>query len=129
MKLALAGGIMLSFKTKSSDTLIQRSSMPVMIGVSTTGAYFFGAKLISFWLKDKLRIYGDFNFKHLPDNYWGVGYDAGRYTVKSDSTTAYVRKWWQINPQFLWQFRKHYFVRPSYRPELYTGQQREPGGG
>jgi hypothetical protein len=113
MKLALAGGIMLSFKTKRSDTLIQRSTMPVLVGVSTTGAYFFGTKLISFWLKDKLRIYGDFNFKHLPDNYWGVGYDAGRYTVKSDSTTAYVRKWWQINPQFLWQFRKHYFVGPN----------------
>lgn len=112
MQFAVAGGIMISFKTIQSDTLLKRSTMPFMIGVSTTGAYFFGTNLISFWLNDKIRIYGDFNYKHLPDNYWGVGYDAGRYTVKSDSTTAYTRTWWQINPQFLWQFKKYFFAGP-----------------
>ena len=80
-----------------------------MLGISSTGAYFFGTKLTSFWLKDKLRIYGDFNFKDMPDNYWGVGYDAAANTEKSDSTTAYDRLWFQIYPRFLWQFHKNYF--------------------
>ncbi|HEY9113326.1 MAG TPA: BamA/TamA family outer membrane protein [Bacteroidales bacterium] len=110
LKFTLAGGIMTSFKTNRQDSLIQRSSMPIMFGVSTTGAYFFGTKLNSYWLKDKIWITGDFNFKSLPDNYWGVGYDAGRYTEKSDSTTAYHRTWFQINPQILWHFRKHFFL-------------------
>lgn len=109
MKFTIAGGVMTSFKTNKKDTLIQRSSMPIMLGFSSTGAYFIGTKLTSFWLQDKLRIYGDFNFKSMPDNYWGVGYDDARYTEKSDSTTAYDRTWWQIYPRFLWQFRKNYF--------------------
>ena len=110
LKLTFAGGIMTSFLTDRKDTTLQRSSMPIMVGISTTGAYFFGTKLTSFWLQDKLRIYGDFNFKDMPDNYWGVGYDDARNTEKSDTTTAYVRTWWQIYPRFLWQFKKHLFV-------------------
>ncbi|MFY0628181.1 MAG: BamA/TamA family outer membrane protein [Reichenbachiella sp.] len=110
LQFTVAGGVMTSFRTDKKDTTLQRSSMPVMLGVSSTGALFFGTKVTSFWKSDKLRIYGDFNFKDMPDNYWGVGYDAGRYTEKSDSTTAYDRLWWQIYPRFLWQFKTHYFA-------------------
>jgi hypothetical protein len=113
LQLTLAGGIMISFKTNPKDSLIQRSSSPLMLGVSTTGAYFFGTKFTSFWLKDKLRIYADLNFKNMPDNYWGVGYDEGYNTVKDSDTTAYTRTWWQINPKILWQFKKNLFIGPS----------------
>ena len=109
LEFTLAGGIMTSFKTNKKDSIIQRSSAPIMLGVSSTGAYFIGTKMTTFWLEDKLRIYGDFNFKSMPDNYWGVGYDEARYTPKGDSTTAYHRVWWQIYPRFLWQFKKNYF--------------------
>jgi hypothetical protein len=70
----IAGGIMTSFKTNKNDSLIQRSSAPLMLGVSSTGAFFFQSKWTTFWLEDKLRIYADVNFKTMPDNYWGVGY-------------------------------------------------------
>jgi len=106
----LAGGIMISYKTNPDDSLIQRSSTPVMFGVSSTGAIFANAKVTSFWLQDKLRIYADLVFKDMPDNYWGIGYDAAYYTPKSDTTTAYDRLWWQLNPKFLWQFKKHHFL-------------------
>jgi hypothetical protein len=65
---------MTSFKTNKNDSLIQRSSAPLMLGVSSTGAFFFQSKWTTFWLEDKLRIYADVNFKTMPDNYWGVGY-------------------------------------------------------
>ena len=106
----LAGGIMTSFKTDRSDTLIQRSSAPIMLGVSSTGAFFVQSKWTTFWLEDKLRIYSDLNFKQMPDNYWGVGYDEARYTPKSDTTTKYVRTWVQFNPKILYQFRKNWFA-------------------
>jgi outer membrane protein assembly factor BamA len=80
--------------------------------VSSTGAYFIGTKVTTFWLQDKLRIYADINFKEMPDHYWGVGYDEGFNTEKSDTTTAYTRTWWQFYPRFLWQFRKHLFLGP-----------------
>jgi hypothetical protein len=38
------------------------------------------SKWTTFWLQDKMRIYSDLNFKNMPDNYWGVGYDKGLNT-------------------------------------------------
>ncbi len=110
LEFTLAGGVMVSFKTNPKDSLIQRSSAPIMLGVSSTSAYFFGTKLTSFWKEDKIRIYADLNFKDMPDNYWGVGYDKDYHTEKTDSTTAYTRTWWQIYPKFLWQFKKNLFA-------------------
>lgn len=106
----IAGGIMTSFKTDKSDSLIQRSSAPVMLGVSSTGAFFVQTKWTTFWLEDKMRIYSDLNFKNMPDNYWGVGYESALNTPKSDTTTKYVRTWMQFNPKILWQFRKNWFA-------------------
>ncbi len=108
--LSLAGGVLTSFRTDKKDTLLQRSSLPVMFGVSTTGAIFLSGKLTSYWLHDKMRIYGDFWFKDMPDNYFGVGYENGLNTPKSKDSTAYKRLWFQINPRGLWQFKKNFFV-------------------
>lgn len=127
LEFTLAGGIMVSFKTKPSDSLIQRSSAPLMLGISSTGAYFFGTKLTTFWLQDKLRIYADLNFKDMPDNYWGVGFDEGFNTEKGDSTTYYKRTWWQIYPKFLWQFKKNFFVGPLIDINYTKGSEASPG--
>jgi hypothetical protein len=106
----LAVGIMTSFKTNRQDSLIQRSSAPILAGLSTTGAYFLGSELTTFWCHDKLRMYADINFKNMPDNYWGVGFQEGKDNPKSDTTTKYIRTWVQFNPKVLWQFKKHWFA-------------------
>ncbi len=110
MSLTLAGGVMTSFLTNKSDSLIQRSSAPVTLGVSVTGAYFFSSKISSYWFQDKLRIFADIWLKDMPDHYWGVGYNNAYNIPKSDSTTAYNRNWWMFNPKFLWQFKPNYFI-------------------
>jgi hypothetical protein len=46
----------------------------------------------------------------MPDHYWGVGYENGRYTEKGGDTTAYDRVWWQINPKVYWQFMPDLFA-------------------
>jgi hypothetical protein len=126
LEFTLAGGIMSSFKTNRNDSLIQRSSAPVMLGISSTGAYFIGSKVTTFWMEDKLRIYADLNFKDMPDNYWGVGYVEGFTTEKGDSTTAYTRTWWQIFPKFLWQFKKYWFVGPYVDLNYTKGREASP---
>jgi hypothetical protein len=123
----IAGGIMTSFKTNRQDSLIQRSSAPVMIGVSSTGAYFLMTKLTSFWHHDKIRSYADFNFKNMPDNYWGVGFDAAKNTEKGDSTTKYTRTWIQLNPKVLWQFQKHWFIGGNIDFNYTKGYEASPG--
>jgi hypothetical protein len=110
LEFTLAGGFLLSYKTNPRDSLIQRSSSPLMFGVSSTGAYFFSSIVSTYWLEDKLRIYGDIWFKNMPDHYWGAGYESAYHTVKSDSTTACKRLWWWINPRILWQLRPNYFL-------------------
>ena len=110
MSLTLAGGSMISFLTNRNDSLIQRSSAPVTLGLSVTGAYFFSTKLSSYWKQDKFRIFADIWLKDMPDHYWGVGYENAYTVPKSDTTTAYNRNWWMINPKFLWQFKKNLFL-------------------
>ncbi len=107
---SLAGGALMSFLTKKNDSLLQRSSVSATLGVSTTGAIFLSTKVASFWLHDKLRINADIWFKNMPDNYFGVGYENGKNTPKSDSTTKYKRTWIQFNPQVFWQFKPTYFA-------------------
>ena len=110
MGFTVAGGIMLSYKTNPDDSLIQRSSSPIMFGVTSRGGMFFSTIVSTYWLQDKLRIYGDIWFKDRPDHYWGAGYDNGFSKPKSDSTTAYNRTWWWVNPRFLWQVKTNYFL-------------------
>ncbi|RLD23509.1 MAG: hypothetical protein DRI54_07250 [Bacteroidetes bacterium] len=106
----IAIGAVMSFKTNKKDSLIQRSSLPATFTYTTTGAVVISGILKSYWFKDKLRINTDFYYKDMPDNYWGIGYENATTIPRSDSTTAYHRLWWVINPRFLYQFRKNYFV-------------------
>lgn len=110
MGFTIAGSIMFSYKTNPRDSMIQRSSSPVSFGVSSTGAFFFSSIVSSFWFQDKMRIYADIWYKNMPDHYWGAGFENGLNIPKSDTTTAFKRKWWWFNPRILWQFKPHYFV-------------------
>jgi len=127
LELTLAGGIMWSFKTDKSDSLIQRSSSPIMLGVSSTGAFFVGTKHTSFWNEDKFRIYADINFKDMPDNYFGVGYEKGFNTDLSDSTTAYRRTWFQFFPKFMFQYKKYNFIGPFVDVNYTKGSEASQG--
>jgi hypothetical protein len=89
----IAAGGLFSFATSMADTVSQRSSVPLAVAYSTTGAVTVSSVLTSFWNEDRLRIPVDLWFKAMPDHYYGVGYDAGRNTVATDTTTAYDRTW------------------------------------
>jgi len=106
----LMGAMMISFKTNASDSLIQRSSTPVNIGISTRGSYFFNSIISTYWLEDKLRIFGELRFRNTPDHYWGIGYDNASSHPDRDEQSAYTRSFWKINPRILWQIRENYFL-------------------
>jgi hypothetical protein len=74
--LIAAGGLM-SFKNNPDDKITQRSTLPVTVALSTTGAVVFQSILTSYWMEDRLRINGQFWYKNMPDNYWGAGYENG----------------------------------------------------
>lgn len=106
----VAGGAIISFRTKKSDTSLQRSFLPATVGMSNTGALIFQSSLTSFWKKNKIQINGAFILRLMPDHYWGVGYKKAQTTHRSDTTSAYTKKWLLINPEVNWQFRKNMFL-------------------
>ena len=113
LKLLIAAGGLYSFKTNREDSLIQRSTLNTSFGVTIpTGGIVTKAILTSFWNQDKIRIYANLWLKNIPDHYWGVGIDDGLHKPKSDSTTAYWRLWWQINPKFVFRVKKDFYVGP-----------------
>lgn len=107
---SVALGGVFSFKTNRHDSIIQRSSNTLSISYSTKNAFVFFNRVTSYWAEDKVRFNADMWLKNMPDNYWGVGYDAGRNTPKSDSTTSYNRLWWQINPQIFYRFSENFYA-------------------
>lgn len=114
LKLIIAIGTLYSFKTDKKDTMIQRSTLNSSFGVTTSGGITSKVILTSFWKQDRIRINTNVWFKNIPDNYWGVGYKDGLDTPKSDSTTAYDRLYWQVNPKFLFRMEKNMYIGPAF---------------
>ena len=63
---------------------------------------------------DKYRLTGEVWEKDMPDHYYGVGYESGRNTSKSDSTSLYHRNWKRIYCKFVRQFVPKYFAGLIY---------------
>lgn len=107
---SFAGGIQMSWTTDRRDRALPRSSAPVSVAYSTTGAVVFNTRVTTFWLHDKIRWNTEVWLKDMADNYWGVGYDAAQSPSKPDETTAYERFWWQVRPTLLGRVYKDLFV-------------------
>lgn len=108
--LMLVGGGLISFKLDQKNKVVQRSSIPFSFGYSSNGSANMNIRPSLFFKNDKNRVSGDIWMKDMPDNYWGVGYDAARKPSEPDSTTKYRRNWWQVYIKYVHQFRKHLFA-------------------
>ena len=108
-----AGGLY-TFKINPHDKLLSRSTVPFSIGYSTNGSLNTSIRANLYGLSDKLRITGEWWHKDMPDNYWGVGYDKGRYTPESDTTTAYHRKWMQLKFKIAYKVISDFYLGINY---------------
>ncbi len=110
LKFTLGGGAILSWRNSKTDLSLPRSSMPVMAAISSTGATTFSARPTTYWKDDKIRINGDYWYKAMPDNYWGIGYQNGYTVPLSDSTTNYFRNWFQFRTDVLFKTKWNFFA-------------------
>src|SRR5207237_1416137 len=90
----IAGGTLLSYRF---DDESPRSSAPIALSYSTTGALSFTIKPAMYLLEDQLRVDAYFGAKSMTDNYFGVGYQAGNSTPIGETTTQYHRDFLQLN--------------------------------
>ncbi len=114
MQFLVLGGVLLSWKSGLNRHRVQRSTLTATISYSTTGAVNISSVLTSFWLEDRLRISADFSLKDMPDNYWGVGYQAGLEPSSGDSTTSYQREWFKISPRITWRMSKNLWLGGTF---------------
>ena len=110
----LTAGGLFTFKIKPDNKLLSRSSVPFSIGYSTNGSLLVSIKANIYGLSDKLRFTGEYWNKNMPDNYWGVGYEKGRYTPKSETTTAYHRNWQQFKFKIAYQLIPKFYAGINY---------------
>ncbi len=91
-QLMITGGAILAFRTKPSERDLNKSTLMAAAGYSTNQSVFFGSIFNSYWAQDSIRfvVYG--TLKDMPDRYWGVGYDAGRF----GQVNRYKRFWWEV---------------------------------
>jgi hypothetical protein len=114
MGFLIAGGFLFSDKLGKNTPTLQRSTLSSTISISTTGAINISNTLTTFFLENRLRINANISYKDMPDNYWGVGYDAGLNPNTPDSSTKYDRIWWQVQPRVLWGIKKNLYVGASF---------------
>ena len=112
--LVAAGGVM----GWNGSASAPRSSLALVAGASTVGAFLVQGRLTSFWLEDALRLSALIDVRDQPDHYFGVGFTNGLTRAQGAETTAYRRTAWQVSP--------HLQVR--VRPSLYVGVVSDFGG-
>lgn len=110
LQFAIGGGGIMSWRNSKTDATLPRSNMPVNFTISSTGAFVVNMRPTTFWAHDKFRLNGDIWYKNMPDNYWGIGYENGYETSKSDSTTAYQRQWFQFRGDALYRVKSDFFT-------------------
>lgn len=135
---SIAGGAILSFKTRMGDTSLPISSVPITLTYSSINSFIASSGWTTFWLHDKLRINALIQYKASRDAYYGVGYENAVNTPFPDSTTfwrsffiAQIRPLWKVKKKFfagvsldynqnvLWGINAHMTHDPNY---LRSGQ-------
>jgi hypothetical protein len=108
----ISGGGLISFKVQKEDKKLNYSSIPFSFGYSIPGAIDVVVNHEVFWVMDRMRMIGEFQYKNRIDNYWGVGYDNGRDIEKSDTTTEYKRKYFKIKERVMFNLGHNLFIGP-----------------
>lgn len=106
----IGGGFLYTFKTNKTDSLIQRSSVPLNLFYSTKGNIGIKSKLKSFWNEDKIRFNLNLNATKAQDNYFGVGFESADQIDLGDDTSKYDRVSYQISPEFLYRLKRNFYV-------------------
>src|SRR5262249_15431899 len=107
----IAGGALISYRF---DDVSPRSSAPIALSYSTTGATTFTIKPSFYFLEDQLRIDAYYGNKSMTDNYFGVGYQLGNTTPIGETTTRFHKDFLQLNASAMWRIREDLYFGGSF---------------
>lgn len=110
MKFIVAGGGLMTFKTKRNNPYLPHSTLPVTLGISTNASFFATAFLTTYWRDDGIRFYMDFWYRYMHDNYWGIGVDNGLDVDKGEETTQYHHNGYRLSPAILFRVANKFYL-------------------
>lgn len=114
LELLVTAGGLATFNLQPGNLDLGRSNVPFSIGYSTNGSFAISFLPYLYLKDDKYRIATEFYFRNMPDNYWGVGYQAGERESETGVTTAYHRNWWSVSGSVIRQVSDGFFVGVTY---------------
>ncbi len=97
----IAGGGAMSWNGDVEVPTLPRSSLTLIAGGSTLGAFILQARLNTFLNNDDTRITTNVDVRDQPDNYFGVGMLNGFTRPLGKDTTYLRRTWWNVDPTLL----------------------------
>lgn len=97
----LVGGSMLfTFRFDPTDTTINRSVVPLAFAITGSGSINATSKSQLFFPGDHFRINSVLSYSYALNNYHGVGYESNKSVPRSEITSEYNERGFQINPSF-----------------------------
>lgn len=111
----IGGSALLTFSTDPADKTLQRSVMPIAFGLTLSSNIGFNLSVRPqlFFNQDKMRLYGNFIYKNIVDNYYGIGYATNRNTIRG-AETEYLTNSIQINPVLTFRIpQTNFFMGPT----------------
>lgn len=114
MGILIGGSSLVTFRMNPKDTAMKRSVIPASIAVMISGGVSIMVKPQLFFKDDKFRIFGQFHYKNIKENYYGVGYETNKNFERGKETSQYRYNGAQINPWFLFRIKKsNFFAGPQ----------------
>jgi hypothetical protein len=95
-----AGGVM-SWNGDGAHPELPRSTLNLVLGGGTVGAFLLQSRLITFLQNDDTRINAGLDLRDQPDHYFGAGFRNGFTTPLGRETTYFRRTWWNVDPTLL----------------------------
>lgn len=110
--LGVGGAVLLSFKMDGSDSLAYRSFLPMGFSASINGTFVLAGSGTLFFNENKFRVYSKYAFRMEPAHFYGVGMEAGESVERSNSTTRYDKRSFNLYNRFVWMVGPNIYLGP-----------------
>lgn len=110
----VGGSALVTFSMNPQDSTMKRSIIPGSIAVMSNGGLSVLVKPQLFFKDDKFRIFGQFLYKNIEENYYGIGYETNKNFERGKESSQYKYSGVQINPWFLFRIKdSDFFIGPQ----------------
>ncbi|MFR9637839.1 MAG: BamA/TamA family outer membrane protein [Rikenellaceae bacterium] len=99
----VAAAVLMSFRMNESDTISQRSFLPMGVNASINGTVVVAGNGTLFFNENQFRIYTNYGVRNEPTNFYGVGFSEIDATPRGDETTLFDKTNVYFNTKSVWE--------------------------